>query len=93
MHELILQDSAKNPLVINQTGVCCKRTGVPHPAVKLHSLYRCRLVLRTLYACSPTIDCSVLIVSGRECIVVFGFVSVPRPILGGGRSLSCCPRA
>ena len=31
---------------------------------------------------SPTIDGSVLTVSVRECIVVFGSVSAPHPILG-----------
>ena len=50
--------------------------------VKLQSLYRCSLVRLTPYACSPAIDGSVLIVFVRECIVVFGSVSAPRPILG-----------
>ena len=36
------------------------------------SLYRCRLVRQTPYACSPAIDGSVLTVVVRECIVVFG---------------------
>ena len=47
-------------------------------------MYRCRLVRRIPYACSPAVDGSVLIVTVRECIVVFGSVSVPRPLLGGG---------
>ena len=50
--------------------------------MKLHSLYRCRLVRLTPYACSPAIDGSVLTVVVRECILVFGSVSAPRPILG-----------
>ena len=95
MHELISPDSAINPLVKSQSGVCCKRTSVSYPAVKFHSLYICRLVLRTPYACSPAIDGSVLIVAGRECSVVFDSVSVPRPILGLGTPsvLGCCPGA
>ena len=80
MHELISPDSAIDPLVTSQLGVCCKRTGVSHLVVKLHSMYKCRLVLRTPYACNPAIDGSVLIVTGRECIVVYGPVSVPHPI-------------
>ena len=93
MHELIPPDSAIDPLVTSQSGVCCKRTGVSHLVMKLHSLYRCRLVRLTPYACSPAIDGSVLIVAGREFIVVFGSISVPRPILGVGASsvLCCCP--
>ena len=91
MHELISPDSAIYPLVTSQSGVCCKRTSVSHLVVKLHSLYRCRLVLRTPYACSPAIDVSVLIVAGRECIVVFVPVSVPRPLLWvGAPSVLCC---
>ena len=91
MHVLISPDSAIDPLVTSQSGVCCKRTSVSHLVVKLHSLYRCRLVLRTPYACSPATDGSVLIVAGRECIVVFGSVSVPHPILGvGAPSVLCC---
>ena len=95
MHELISPDSAIDPLVTSQSGVCCKRTSVSHPAVKLHSLYRCRLVLGTPYACSPAIDDSVLIVVAREYIVVFGSVSVPHPILevGAPSVLCCCPGA
>ena len=72
MHELTSPDSAIDHLVTSQSGVCCKRRSVSHLVVKLHILYRCRLVLRTPYACSPVIDGSVLIVVGRECIVVFG---------------------
>ena len=60
----------------------CKRTGVSHLVVKLHSLYRCCLVRLTPYARSPAIDGSVLTVAVREFIVVFGLVSAPRPILG-----------
>ena len=95
MHELISPDSAIDPLVISQSGVCCKRTSVSHLVVKLHILYRCRLVLRTPYACSPVTDDSVLIVAGRECIVVFGSISVTRLILrvGAPSELSCCPGA
>ena len=62
MHELISPDSAIDPLVTSQSGVWCKRTGVSHLVVKLHSLYRCRLVRQTPYACSPAIDGSVLTV-------------------------------
>ena len=59
--------------------------------VKLHSLYRCRLVRLTPYACSPAIDGSVLTVVVRECTVVFSSVSSPRPILGvGAPSVLCC---
>ena len=81
MHELISPDSAIDPLVTSQSGVCCKRTSVSHLVVKLHSLYRCRLVLRTPYACSHAIDDSVLIVAGRECIVVFGSLLLPRSLV------------
>ena len=49
---------------------------------KLHSLYRCRLVRQTPYACSPAVDDSVLIIGIRECIVVSGLVFAPRPLLG-----------
>ena len=72
MHELILPDSAIDPLVTSQSGVWCKRTYVSHLVVKLHSLYRCRLVHLTPYACNPALDGSVLTVVVRECIVVFG---------------------
>ena len=77
MHELISPDSAIDPLVTSQSGVCCKKTSVAHLVVKLHILY------------------SVLIVAGRECIVSFGSVSVPRSILGVGvpSVLCCCPGA
>ena len=93
MHELISPDSAIDPLVTSQSGVCCKRTSVSHLVVKLHihSLYRGRLVLRTPYACSHAIVSSVLIVAGREGTVVFGSVSVPHPIMGvGAPSVLCC---
>ena len=80
-----------DPLVTSPLGVRCKRTSVSRLVVKLHSLYRCRLVRRTLYACSPAVDGSVLIIAVRECIVVFGLVSAPRPILGvGAPSVLCC---
>ena len=93
MHDSISPDSVIDPLVTSQSGVCCKRTSVSHLVVKLHSLYICRLALRTPYACSPAIDGSLLIVAGRECIVVFGSVSVPHPILGVGcPSVLCCFR-
>ena len=59
---MISPDSAIDPLVTSQSGVRCKRTDVSHLVVKLHSLYRCRLVLQTPYACSPAIDGSVLTV-------------------------------
>ena len=72
MHELISPDSAIDPLVTSQSGVWCKRTDVSHLVVKLHSLYRCRLVRLTPYACSPVIDGSVLTVVVRDCIFVFG---------------------
>ena len=73
---------AIDPLVTSQSGVWCKWTDVSHLVVMLHSMYRCRLVRQTPYACSPAIDGSVLTVVVRECIVVFGWVSAPRPILG-----------
>ena len=82
MHKLIPPDSAIDPLVTSQSAVCCKRTSVSHLVVKLHSLYKCRLVRRTPYACSPVIYRGGLIVAGREYIVVFGSYSAPRPILG-----------
>ena len=44
MHELIPPDSAIDPLVTSQSGVCCKRTDVSYNVVKLHSLYICRLI-------------------------------------------------
>ena len=69
---LDLTGSAIDSLVTSQSGVWCKRTGVSHLVVKLHSLYRYRLVRLTPYACSPAIDGSVLTVVVRECIVVFG---------------------
>ena len=91
MHELISPDSAIDPLVTSPSGVCCKRTSVSHLVVKLHSLYICRLVLRTPYACSSAIYDSVLIVAGRDCIVVLGSVSVPSPLLEvGAPSVLCC---
>ena len=65
-----------DPLVISHSGVWCKRTGVSHFVVKLHILYRCRLVRLTPTACSPAIDGRVLTVAVRECIVVFGSVFV-----------------
>ena len=61
-----------------------------HLVVKLHSLCRCRLVRLTPYACSPAIDGSVLTVDVRECIVVFGSVTAPRPILGVDALLVLC---
>ena len=90
MYELILSDSAIDPLVTSQSGVCSKQTSVSYLVVQLHSLYRCRLVRPTPYACSPAIDDSVLIVAGRECIVVFGSVSVPHAILGVGAPVFYC---
>ena len=55
------------------------------------SLYRCRLVRLLPYACSPAIEGSVLTVDVRECIVVFGSVSAPRPILRvDSPSVPCC---
>ena len=64
----------------------CKRTSVSRLVVKLHSLYRLRLVRRTPYVCSPAVDGSLLIVAVRECIVVLGTVSASRPIW----ALCCC---
>ena len=59
--------------------------------VNLHSLYRCRLVRLTPYACSPAIDGSFLTVVVIECIVVYGSVSAPFPILGvDAPSVLCC---
>ena len=75
MHELITPDSAIDPLVTSQSGVCCKRTSVSSLVVKLHSMYRCCLVRRTPYTCSPVVDGSVLIVVVKECIFVFDSVS------------------
>ena len=74
MRYRVSPDSAIDPLVTSQSGVCCKKTSVSHLVVKLHILY------------------SVLIVAGRECIVAFGSVSVPRSILGVGvpSVLGCC---
>ena len=48
--------SRYDPLVTSQSGVCCKRTSVSHLVVKLHGLYRCRLVRRTPYTCSREVD-------------------------------------
>ena len=53
-------------------------------------MYKCRLVRLTPYACSPAIDGSVLTVVVRECIVVFGSVSAPRPILRVMFVVVCC---
>ena len=62
-----------------------------HLVVKLHSLYICRFVRLTPYACSPAIDGSVLTVVMREFIVVFGLVSDPYLILGvDASSVLCC---
>ena len=58
-------DSAKDPLVTSQSGVWCNRIDVSHLVVKLYSLYICRLVRLTHYACSPAIDGSVLTVAAR----------------------------
>ena len=66
MHELIPPYSAIVPPVTSQSDVWCKRTDVSHLLVKLHSMYRCRLVRLTPYACSPAIDGSVLTVVERE---------------------------
>ena len=87
MHELISPDTAIDPLVTSQSDVCCKRTSVSHLVVKLHSLYRWRLVLRTPYTCSPAIDGSVLIVAGRvHRYIRFSLCSSSD--IGGGRSFS-----
>ena len=69
---VFLLDSAIDLLVTSQPGVWCKRTGVSHLVVKFYSVYNCRLVRLTPYACSPAIDGSVLTVVVREYIVVFG---------------------
>ena len=44
----------------------------------------------THYACSPAIDGNVLTVVVRECIVVFGSVFAPCPILGVDAPSVCC---
>ena len=64
--------------------------GVSHLVVKLHSPNRYRLDRRTPYAYSLAVDGSILIVAVRECIVVFGSVSAPRPILGVGAPSVLC---
>ena len=84
-YELIPPDSAIYPLVTSPSGVRCKRTSVSRLGVELHRLYRCSLVRRTPYACSPAVDDSVLIVDVREYIVAFNSVSAP---VGGGRFFS-----
>ena len=91
MHESIPLDSAIDPQVTSPSSVRCKRTHVSCIVVTLHSLYRLNLVRRTPYACSPTVDFSVMIVAVRECIVASGSVSAPRPLLGvGAPSVLCC---
>ena len=91
MDESIPPDSAIDPQVTSPLGMRCKRTHVSCLVVKLHSMYRCCLVRRILYACSPTVDGSVLVVAVREYIVASGSVSAPRPLLGvGAPSVLCC---
>ena len=68
MHELISPYSSIDPLVTRQSGVWCKRTGVSPLVVNLYSLYRCRLVHQTPYACSPAIYGSVLTVVMHRCL-------------------------
>ena len=82
MHELIPPDSAIDPLVTSRSGVCCKRTSVSHLVVKLHNLYRCRLVRRTPYACSPERSWERV----HRCLR-FSLCS-SSDIIGGGRSFS-----
>ena len=53
--KLISPDSDIDPQVTSASGVWCKTTDVSHLVVKLHSLYRCRLVRQTPYA----VRCSV----------------------------------
>ena len=73
------------------SGVRCKRTSISRLVVKLHSQYRYLLVRRTACAYSPAVDGSVLIVAVRKCIVVYGSISAPRPVLGvGSPSVLCC---
>ena len=55
--------------------------------VKLHSLYRCRLVRRISYAGNAAVEGSVLIVAVREYIVAPGAVC-SSSASGGGRSFS-----
>ena len=78
--------SAIDPHVTSPSGVRCKRTNVSRLVVKLCSLYKCHLDRRTPYACSPTLDGSVLIVAVREYIVASGSVSAPPSLLGVGPS-------
>ena len=94
-YELIAPDSTLDPLETSPSGVRCKRTSISHLVVKLDSLYRCRLVRRTPYTCSPALDGSVLIVAVRECIIAFRSISAPTPLLGVGASsvLCCCLEA
>ena len=87
-HESIPLDSATNSQVSSPSDGRCKRTSVSCIVSKIHSLYRCRLVRRTPFAYSTAVDGCVLIVVVADCIVVSGSVSVPRPLMGGGRSLS-----
>ena len=88
---MIPPDSAIDPQVTSPSGVRYKRTSVSSLVVKIHSQYICRLVFRTPYACSSAVDCNVLIVAARECIIASSTVSVPRPLLGVGTpSVLCC---
>ena len=84
MHELISPDSAIDPLVTSQSGICCKTNKCLTSCGEVpQSLQMSPWFSKTPYACSPAIDGSVLIVAGRECILVYR-----RPAIVGGRSFS-----
>ena len=53
---MLLYAKTKSVIKVPVVGVAVSRL-----VVKLHSLYRCRLVRRTPYACSPAVDGSVLL--------------------------------
>ena len=87
MDESIPPDSAIDPQVTSPSVMRCKRTHVSCLVVKLHSMYRCRLVRRILYACSPAEDGSVLVVAVRvHRFLRFSLCS--SSAIGGGRSFS-----
>ena len=74
MYESIPPDFAIDHPVTGPSGVRCKRTSISLFVVKLHILYRCCLVRRTPYACSPAVYGSVQTAGVKECIVAFGSV-------------------
>ena len=55
----------------------------------LHSLYKCRLVRRTPYACSPAVDGSVLIVTVHRGLR-FSICSSSMLRVGAPSVLCCC---